>query len=519
MVFPRKWLKTYAPLALFAVAVYHLFIPRAGSLDFRFMGFTIQLFQYRWPAQLIGLVVSFFGFAYFIYEWANNHSRYFYIFAFIHVASALSLLFVNDFLSFFIFWECLTLSAVALIFIDSSSSKLIRKYFIYQLAGTVMLLTGVAINYTLLGDMSLTPVTGAYFFFLPAVFIKAAVIPFHSWLPSTYPRVSPGLTVFLSAYVTKIGVFSLFLLVPLLVLEVAGGILALGAVLMALGQNKLRYFLSYHLISQIGYMLAGISGASLLATVGGFFHLVNHVLYKGLLFMIVGVLIGELNDEKIEGKGGLAVTRRHPLLFVVALIASAAITGLPPFNGYVSKTVIAAGLESNVAVFLLKVTSFGTGLSFVKFIYNCFLKSSGNKKNVKKSAFGPGRKISVFLLGSACLVMGIVPRFFLINTPAAEMSFYYPQAISKGLLPGLVAVFIFIVFWGEINIFVKYLTVDRFEGSYLLRSTGKFSLNKLRLFHSGNVQHYLFWLFLMLGTVWLFLYCRVNQFIFFIGAK
>ncbi|MGM0381242.1 MAG: proton-conducting transporter membrane subunit [bacterium] len=510
VVCPKKLLKTYAPLALLGVSLYHWFIPQAGSFSFKFMGFGLELFHFRWSGYLIGLIISFFAFTYFIYEWASNHSRYFYIFAFIHVASALSLLFVNDFLSFFIFWELLTISAVVLIFIDSSPSKLIKKYFIYQLFGTILLFAGIAINYSVRGDIMLTPVLESYFFFLPAVFIKAAVIPFHSWLPSTYPRVSRGLTIFLSAHVTKMGVFSILVLLPGLSLELFGGLVALGAVLMALAQDKLRDFLSYHLISQVGYMIAGLSGATGLAVVGGVYHLVNNIVYKGLLFMIVGIIAVELDSEKISGEGGWQLTRRYPLLFAVALIASASISGLPPFNGYISKKLIIGGLESYPAVVLLRLASFGTGLSFVKFIYNCFLKTADSKEITGNGSFDPGKKIAVSILGLVCLVMGLFPSFLLSGTVGAQFSFYSLPAISKGLLPGLLAVFVFITLFDKFNYLNNLVTVDRFNIVGYFRPAWNYILNQLRQSHRGNLQHYIFWLFMFLLICWLYFYSQLG---------
>lgn len=516
LLLPRKLLKWYSALCLLLVTVYHWFMPRAGTLEFIFLNFKVELYQYRGISLLIGMVLSFFGFSYFLYIRSRKLSRMSYLLAFFHIGSALALLFVGDFLSFFIFWEFLTITAVGLILLDNSPAKLIRQYFLYHMAGSVLLFLGIAINYSQQGSMNLSsiPITypATYLFFIPAIFIKAAVIPFHSWLTEAYSKVSTGLTVLLSAYATKIGAFSLLILTPLFDFEIMGALLALGAVAVALTRNNLRIFLSYHLISQIGYILAGFSGISGIAVVGGIYHLVNNVLYKGLLFMIAGILAAVLDSEEISGKGGWHVTRRYPLLFVVALIASASIAGLPPFNGYVSKKLITGGIESYPAMVLLKIATYGTALSFVKFIYNCFLKFEAGEELAGDNNFGPAKKVAVSLLSLACLIMGIFPRLFLSGTVAARESFYYLRPVGMSLLPALVAILLFVALFKKINFVLEQLAVDRVGFAYFLQPVWDFSLDKLQESHNGNLQHYIFWFFVFLLICWLYFYSQLGGF-------
>ena len=109
--------------------------------------------------------------------------------------------------------------------------------------------------------------------------------------------------------------------------------------------------LSYHVVSQIGFMIAGLGSASSIAQAGGYYHIASNVLFKGLLFMIAGVLIdccgtGEFSRLREAG-------RRSPLLVAAALFGSAAISGLPPFNGYASKTLLKLGGPGPITAALL----------------------------------------------------------------------------------------------------------------------------------------------------------------------
>jgi len=493
--------------------LYIWFMPRSGQFVFEFAGFTLDLFKYRQYSRLIALTLSFFAFVYYLYIRLHSHGRTFYFLSLVHVFTAVFILFVNDFMSFFIFWEMMTVSAVGLILLEDSPPQLIVNYFVYQLAGTIALFAGIALCYSQSGSMELVSHSSAYPFFTLAILIKAAVIPFHLWLPATYPKVSFDLSIFFTAFVTKVGVFSVFLLTPELNLEVVGGIVALVAVLYAIKQEKLRNFLSYHILSQIGYILAGLSGAGALAHTGGTYHLMNNVIYKGLLFMIVVIVAGELGSVKIQGKGGFVLTRKHPFLFVAALIASLSISGIPPFNGFISKTVLIAGLGSKLAANLLLLASVGTAFSFTKFIYFSFLKPGGKQKNISKSRIGFTKQTALFLLSAACILMGIIPEFFLSATPAAGMNFYTTSHVLKGLLPAVAAVGLFAISYQKISIAIDYITPSWTELPLWPTALTDSLLTTLQKIHNGSLQRYVTWIFTTLLVAWIYLLQQSNHFL------
>jgi multicomponent Na+:H+ antiporter subunit D len=510
---PRRRVKEYAPLFMLGTILYIWFMPRSGQFGFEFAGFTLELFKYRQYSRLVALALSFFAFTYYLYIRLHTHGRTFYFLSLVHVFAAIFILFVNDFMSFFIFWEMMTVSAVGLILLEDSPPQLIVKYFVYQLAGTIALFAGIALCYSQSGSMELVSHSSAYPFFTIAILIKAAVIPFHLWLPATYPKVSFDLSIFFTAFVTKIGVFSLLLLTPKLNLEVVGGIVALVAVLYAIKQNKLRNFLSYHILSQIGYILAGISGSGALVTAGGTYHLMNNVIYKGLLFMIVVIVATVLDSEKIQGEGGFVLTRKHPLLFASALVASLSISGIPPFNGFISKTILVAGLGSNLAANLLLAASVGTAFSFTKFIYFSFLKPGGKQKNISKYRIGFTKQSALFLLTAACILMGIIPEIFLSATPAAGMNFYTTAHIMEGLLPAVAAVSLFAISYQKISIAVDYITPNWTEVTLWPSALTDTLLTTLQKTHNGSLQRYVTWIFTTLLAAWIYLLHQSNHFL------
>ena len=143
----------------------------------------------------------------------------------------------------------------------------------------------------------------------------------------------------------------------------------------------MRKLLSYHIISQVGYMVAGVGLASWpgispqiaqLALDGAMAHVFNHILYKGLLFMTVGVIIWKTGENTLDKLGGLM--RKMPVTAIAFWIAAFSISGVPLFNGFVSKgMVITAAQQTNTLIFvLLEIASFGTFLSFLKLGYFAF---------------------------------------------------------------------------------------------------------------------------------------------------
>jgi multicomponent Na+:H+ antiporter subunit D len=216
--------------------------------------------------------------------------------------------------------------------------------------------------------------------------------------------------VFLSVYTTKTGVYGLARAFPdgSLAIAYMGAAMALVGVVYALLQNDMRRLLSYHIQSQVGYMVAGVGVGTALATAGAFAHVFNHILYKALLFMTAGVVIARTDEQSLKYLGGLG--RALPVTALAFTVAALSISGFPGFNGFVSKGMITAAAHKehlDGIFYILLAAGVGTFMSFIKFGYYAFLKESSGTWTVRQSV--AGQRIAMLGVAALCVVLGLFP--------------------------------------------------------------------------------------------------------------
>jgi multicomponent Na+:H+ antiporter subunit D len=178
--------------------------------------------------------------------------------------------------------------------------------------------------------------------------LKGALMPFHAWLPDAHPSAPAPVSAMLSGVVIKVlGVYAICRVffnvlgatpALLAVLLVLGVVSMTAGVLLALGQWDFKRLLAYHSISQMGYIVIGIGLGTPLGILGGLFHLVNHTVFKSLLFLNAGSVEYATGTRNLKRLGGL--NRKMPVTGQTSMIASFSIAGLPPFNGFWSKLLI-----------------------------------------------------------------------------------------------------------------------------------------------------------------------------------
>ncbi len=351
----------------------------------------------------------------------------------LHVAGGLVTLLAGDLVTLLIGWELLSFSAFFLIASAGGrqAPRAAWRYLVFQIVAAGALFAGMAVQADASGSLAVTVADpAAQPLLLLAVAIKTAVIPLHGWLVDGYPAAPPALAPLLSVFATKVGVYTAARLMDLPPLSLLGGLMAVGGVLGALGQRSGRRLLSYHIVSQVGYMLAGVGLATEAGITAGIFHAVNHIVYKALLFMVMGAVILRVGHDRLDGLGGLA--RRMPFTFAAGVIASASIAGLPPFNGYASKELLKTALGPGPVMWLLTAATVGTGLSFIKFIALVFL-GHGRAENADPPRDPPLRMaVPMALLAAACLVTGLWPALVVRGVAHA---FYGPEALGAALWP------------------------------------------------------------------------------------
>lgn len=326
----------------------------------------------------------------------------------------------GDLLSLFFFWEWLTVSSLFLIWQGNTPGAFAAglRYLALHLLGAVLLLAGILLH---LGGGSAT--LGALamehpgsWLILAGMLLNAAVPPLHAWLADAYPRASIFGTVFLAAYTTKAAVYALARCFPGVELLVwAGAAMALFGVVYAVLENDIRRLLAYHVISQVGYMVAGVGLGSALALGGAAAHAFSHIFYKGLLLMAAGAVIHATGRGRLTELGGLAGPLRWALVFM--MIGAFSISGVPLFNGFVSKSMVvsaAAEADRGAIELMLLVASMGTflhtGLKLPWFTFfgerrTPEMRGTGGLRPVPSSMY-----VAMSLAAAVCIVTGLFPE-------------------------------------------------------------------------------------------------------------
>jgi multicomponent Na+:H+ antiporter subunit D len=340
--------------------------------------------------------------------------------AWIYVAGSLGAIYAGDLLTLFLFWEVMAFSSVFLVWFRRRRESLAAgyRYLLVHVAGGVALLAGILLQSKAAGGFAFTGnvldvahPTMATWLILIGFLLNAAVPPLHAWLPDAYGEATFNGSVFMCAYTTKTAVYALCrgfagmeILVPL------GVAMALYGVVYAVLENDCRRLLAYHIISQVGYMVAGVGLGTDLAINGACAHAFAHILYKGLLFMGCGSVLHMTGESKFTELGGL--WKKMPLTFVLTLIGGLSISAFPLFSGFVSKSmIVAAGFEKHQlwTGFLLMLASVGTflhtGLKVPYFIW--FGKNNCRPATWERAQEPPWNMQTAMLVAAAlCIFIG-----------------------------------------------------------------------------------------------------------------
>ncbi len=338
--------------------------------------------------------------------------------AWIYVAGSLGAIFAGDLVTLFLFWEIMALSSVFLIWFRGRDESLRAgyRYLLVHMAGGVALLAGIMLHYQASGSMAFAAFdvqhpTAAIYLIMIGFILNAAVPPLHAWLPDAYGEATFNGSVFLCAFTTKTAVYALIRgFAGMEILVVLGVVMALYGVVYAVLENDCRRLLAYHIVSQVGYMVAGVGLGTELAINGACAHAFAHILYKGLLFMGCGSVLHMTGKSKFTELGGLYA--KMPWTFLFTLIGGLSISAFPLFSGFVSKSMIVqAGFEDHKlwAAFLLMLASAGTflhtGLKVPYFIW--FGKNHCTKETWDRAAEPPWNMITAMAVTAfLCIFIG-----------------------------------------------------------------------------------------------------------------
>ena len=301
--------------------------------------------------------------------------------AFLYAGGTLGVVFAGDFISLYCAWEFMAVASVCMIWnsMRESSRRAGMRFILIHLFGGLCLLVGFIIHYSNTGSIEFGPIREggiAFNLILIAFLINAAVPPLNAWLSDSYPESTPTGTVFLSGFTTKSAVYVLIRTFSgTEILIWLGVAMAIYGVVYAVLENDIRRLLAYHVISQVGYMVAGIGIGTEMALNGVCAHAFSHIMYKSLLFMGAGIVLQQTGTSKLTELGGLY--RYMKPAFFLYMIGGFSISGVPLFNGFISKSmIISAAAESHLFSIwiLLTFASCGTFLhTGLKLPYFTFL--------------------------------------------------------------------------------------------------------------------------------------------------
>lgn len=286
-------------------------------------------------------------------------------------AAGMGVVLAGDLLSLFLAWELKVSTVVLLVWARrrAASSAAGLRYLGVHLVAGVVLLAGIAAHVASTGSLAMgslgTGLSGSLI--LLGLLVGAAAVPLHAWLPDAYPTATIAGAVVLSAYTTKSAVYALARNFPgVEVLVWVGVVMALVGVVYALLEDDIRRLLSYHIVSQVGFMVAAIGVGTSVAISGATAHASAHLLYKGLLFMATGAVVYATGHSRASELGGLA--RRMPWVFGLYMVGALSIAGVPLFSGFPAKELAVDSVShggQELAGWLLKLASVGTFLSVV----------------------------------------------------------------------------------------------------------------------------------------------------------
>jgi hydrogenase-4 component B len=377
-----------------------------------------------------------------------------YLFFSLLIVSMALVVTATNMIAFMLSWEIMSLSSFFLVIYDYESAENRKAgylYIIFSHVGAMFILVSFGILYGYSGSFLFssgsTIPDSAKLLVLILSFIgfgsKAGVFPFHVWLPHAHPAAPSHISAVMSGVMIKTGIYgivrlyaSLSLHTPLFgeIVLVAGMISGILGVVYALGQHDIKRLLAYHSVENIGIILIGIGigmigvsfGNPIMAVLGfsgGLLHVLNHSIFKSLLFMGAGVVIQKTGTRTIDMLGGLL--KNMKVTGITFLIGSLAISGLPPFNGFVSEFFIYLGGFRGVALdktaFVLSTMAIVSLAMIGGLALACFTKVVGvvfqgeprSSSAVAVDEKGPAMLVPMLILAAVCIIIGVFPRMFI----------------------------------------------------------------------------------------------------------
>jgi len=344
--------------------------------------------------------------------------------AYFYIGASLGAIFAGDYLTLFVFWEIMAFSSVFLVWYRKEQKSIAAgyRYLLVHVFGGLLFFTGMMLYYYKSGSMvfdKILPANAglAEYLILAGFALNAAVIPLHAWLPDAYPEATVAGAVFMCAFTTKTAVYVLARGFPgFEILAIMGTAMTVYGVFYAVIENDMRRVLAYHIVSQVGYMVAGVGIGTERALNGACAHAFANILYKALLFMGAGSVLYMVGTAKLSKLGGLY--KYMPLTMIFYVVGAISISGFPLFSGFVSKSMIVAAAHHEGRLWLMalmNLAGIGTFLSVgLKVTYFAFF---GKESTVQPKEPPKNMLWSMGLTSALCFIIGVYPNSLYVLLP------------------------------------------------------------------------------------------------------
>jgi multicomponent Na+:H+ antiporter subunit D len=392
---------------------------------------------------LIGFLSVFYSISYIKRYTAEN---YYYALFCLLIGGMNGVVISGDLFNIFVFLEISVISSYALVAFGVEKNEL-EASFKYQILGglaSFMILFGIGFIYWKTKTLNIADIRAAfsngydkkYYLFVELLILsgfglKAAIMPFHAWLPDAHSSAPSPISAMLSGvFIKAVGIyviirlfFNMFVISEgiAILITTLGTISMVIGVFLAIGQWDIKRLLAYHSISQMGYVIMSVGMGMILvsrglkpevaslAITGGIYHLINHAAFKGLLFLNAGALEYATGTRDLREMGGLA--KVMPATSATSFIASMSISGVPPFNGFFSKLIIiiaAILARFYLLAALAVIVSIITLASFLKFQRYAFYDKPENLKGSEVKEVPFSMVFSMIVLSIICLLLSLL---------------------------------------------------------------------------------------------------------------
>ena len=400
--------------------------------------------------------------------------RVYYFYIALTLSAVNGVVITGNFLFLLLFWNILVFALYGILLVGKKDSSFAaRKAVTIIGVSDFIMMLGIVILFIKVGNINFPAeprillsgpwFIASYIFIMIGAIAKAGAMPLHTWIPEAAKVVPASTMAYIPASLDKL--MGIYLLVrvsyfffditssmPLrIILMIIGAVTIVAAVAMAMVQKDAMRLLSFHAVSQVGYMVLGIGTGIPVGIAGGLFHMLNHSIYKACLFLSAGSVEYRARTTDLDRLGGLGT--KMPVTLFTFLISALAISGVPPLNGFFSKWMVYQGIvefgkESNLWPIFLIAAMFGSILtlaSFLKITHSLFLGERPKELNkVREARFE--MVVPALILALLCIIFGVfayqvpLPNFIYSSLPfrIVETGIWSPNLAAILIIVGII---------------------------------------------------------------------------------